>query len=257
MRKATLHGIFPAAFVATALLLTLAIVVVLFIPAPAMAQEGESLGFGDNVSAQVKRANQTGTEQPAQGQQPSGCLIATAAFGSELTPQVQFLRGFRDNYVLKSMSGSAFMSIFNAVYYSFSPQVADYEREQPWLQATVKAALYPLFGILLASEQAFSSAGGGEGGTILAGAVASTLIGAVYVSPLAAGAAIAARKKVNSRTVAIAAIVAAGALVATLVAIAAGSVQVLSITTPAFVIALAAAAALAVVRLVQRKKASR
>ncbi|AIC15664.1 hypothetical protein NVIE_014240 [Nitrososphaera viennensis EN76] len=219
---------------------------------------------GENESAQIDvvvlqgsgNSNNNATT-PTQQQQPSGCLIATAAFGSELTPQVQFLRGFRDNYVLKSMSGSAFMSIFNAVYYSFSPQVADYEREQPWLQATVKAALYPLFGILLASEQAFSSAGGGEGGTILAGAVASTLIGAVYVSPLAAGAAIAARKKVNSRTVAIAAIVAAGALVATLVAIAAGSVQVLSITTPAFVIALAAAAALAVVRLVQRKKASR
>ena len=148
----------------------------------------------------------------------------------------------------------AFMDVFNTVYYSFSPQVADYEREQPWLQVTVKTAVYPLFGILMASEQAFSSAGGGEGGTILAGAVASTLIGAVYVSPLAAGASVAARKKVDLRVVAIAAMAAAGAFVATLVALAAGSAQALSITTPAFVVALTAAAALAVVRLVQKAK---
>ncbi|AIF84879.1 hypothetical protein NTE_02841 [Candidatus Nitrososphaera evergladensis SR1] len=216
---------------------------------------------GENESAKIDvvvlQGDNTNNPAPSQSQQqqqkPSGCLIATAAFGSELTPQVQFLRGFRDDYVLKSMSGSAFMDVFNTVYYSFSPQVADYEREQPWLQATVKAAVYPLFGILMASEQAFSSAGGGEGGTILAGAVASTLIGAVYVSPLAAGAAIAARKKVNLRIVAIAALAAAGALTATLAALAAGSALALSITTPAFVVALAAAAALAVVRLVQKK----
>jgi peptide/nickel transport system substrate-binding protein len=155
------------------------------------------------------------------------------------------------------MSGSAFMNIFNTVYYSFSPQVADYEREQPWLQTTVKAALYPLFGILMASEQAFSSSGGGEGGTILAGVVASTLIGAVYVSPLATGAAIAARKKVNPKIIAVTAIVAAGALAATLVALTAGSAQALSITTPALVVALAASAALVVVRLVQQKTTTR
>ncbi|HEU4984494.1 MAG TPA: CFI-box-CTERM domain-containing protein [Nitrososphaera sp.] len=208
----------------------------------------------DVVVLQGNNTNPAPAQQQPQSAKPSGCLIATAAFGSELTPQVQFLRGFRDDYVLKSVSGSAFMDVFNTVYYSFSPQVADYEREQPWLQATVKTAVYPLFGILMASEQAFSSAGGGEGGTILAGAVASTLIGAVYVSPLAAGASVAARKKVDPRVVAIAAMAAAGAFVATLVALAAGSAQALSITTPAFVVALTAAAALAVVRLVQKAK---
>ena len=48
------------------------------------------------------------------------------------------------------------MKVFNTVYYSFSPQVAEYEREQPWLQATVKVALYPLFGILMAAERLHS-----------------------------------------------------------------------------------------------------
>jgi len=35
-----------------------------------------------------------------QQQGGGGCLIATAAFGSEMAPQIQFLREIRDNTVL-------------------------------------------------------------------------------------------------------------------------------------------------------------
>jgi hypothetical protein len=177
-------------------------------------------------------------------QQPSGCLIATAAFGSELTPQVQFLRGFRDNYILQSQSGSAFMGAFNSVYYSFSPQVADYERQQPWLQSVVKAGLYPLFGILLASEKTFSATGGGELGTILAGVSASAMIGAVYLSPAAV---VVARKRTSARVLIIALAASAGSLAATVIALYAGPGMIaLSISTAAFVVASAVTAALAV-----------
>lgn len=113
-----------------------------------------------------------------------GCLIATAAFGSELTPQVQFLRGFRDNHILSTAAGSSFMTVFNSWYYSFSPYVADYERQQPWLQQTVKATIYPLLGILHISEKAYSSISG-EYGALSAGLVASAMIGALYFSPIA------------------------------------------------------------------------
>jgi len=82
----------------------------------------------------------TQTEQPKGG----GCLIATAAFGSEMAPQVQFLRELRDNVVLQTESGSAFMTGFNQFYYSFSPAVADYERENPVFKETVKLVLTPL-----------------------------------------------------------------------------------------------------------------
>ncbi len=73
-----------------------------------------------------------------------GCLIATATFGSEMAPQVQLLREIRDNTVLQTTSGTAFMTGFNQFYYSFSPVVADYERENPIIKEVVKVTLTPL-----------------------------------------------------------------------------------------------------------------
>ena len=73
-----------------------------------------------------------------------GCLIATAAFGAELAPQVQQLRELRDNTVLQTESGTSFMTGFNQFYYSFSPAIADYERENPTFKEAVKLALTPL-----------------------------------------------------------------------------------------------------------------
>lgn len=122
--------------------------------------------------------------QQVQPQQPSGCLIATAAFGSELAPQVQFLRNFRDTQIMSTPAGSSFMNVFNAWYYSFSPFVADYEREQPFFQQIVKAVVYPLIGILQFSEVGYSSMYG-DYGAVTAGMIASSMIGALYFWPFA------------------------------------------------------------------------
>jgi len=73
-----------------------------------------------------------------------GCLIATATFGSEMAPQVQFLREIRDNTVLQTESGVSFMAGFNQFYYSFSPAIADYERENPVFKEVVKLTITPL-----------------------------------------------------------------------------------------------------------------
>ena len=73
-----------------------------------------------------------------------GCLIATAAFGSEMSPQVQQLRELRDNVVMQTTSGHTFMTGFNQIYYSFSPYVADFERENVVFKETVKVALTPM-----------------------------------------------------------------------------------------------------------------
>ncbi len=73
-----------------------------------------------------------------------GCLIATATYGSELAPQVQQLREIRDNSLLTTTSGMQFMSTFNDFYYSFSPVIADYERENPVFKEMVKIAITPM-----------------------------------------------------------------------------------------------------------------
>ena len=80
----------------------------------------------------------------AEQERGGGCLIATAAFGSEMAPQVQFLREIRDGTVLQTQSGSAFMTGFNQFYYSFSPAIADYERENIVFKEAVKLTITPM-----------------------------------------------------------------------------------------------------------------
>ena len=80
----------------------------------------------------------------SQNKEGGGCLIATTTYGSELAPQVQQLREIRDNLILSTKSGTAFMSGFNQFYYSFSPMIADLERENPLFKEAVKITLTPL-----------------------------------------------------------------------------------------------------------------
>ena len=106
----------------------------------------QPIDFGDHpvfrqliVDSRLKSA-----PEPLPPARVGGCLIATATFGSEMAPQVQFLREIRDNTVLQTESGTNFMTGFNQFYYSFSPTIADYERENPAFKEAVKIALTPL-----------------------------------------------------------------------------------------------------------------
>ena len=85
-----------------------------------------------------------------------GCLIATATYGSEMAPQVQQLRELRDNQLMNTEYGSAFIGTFNHIYYSFSPVIADYERENPLFKEAVKLAITPLLSTLSLMENAES-----------------------------------------------------------------------------------------------------
>jgi len=83
-----------------------------------------------------------------------GCLIATATYGSEMAPQVQLLREIRDNQLLGTDSGESFMTGFNSFYYSFSPYVADLERQSPVFKEMVKIGITPLLSSLSVMEHA-------------------------------------------------------------------------------------------------------
>lgn len=98
------------------------------------------------LPASAASAQQTNTELPQEqhAQEGGGCLIATAAYNTELASQVQMLREIRDNTILSTESGTAFMSLFNTFYYSFSPAVADIERESPTLRAIIRGIITPM-----------------------------------------------------------------------------------------------------------------
>jgi len=77
-----------------------------------------------------------------------GCLIATATYGTELAPQVQQLREIRDQKLMNTESGQSFLNSFNKFYYSFSPYIADYERENLLFREAVKIAITPMISSL-------------------------------------------------------------------------------------------------------------
>jgi len=112
---------------------------------------------------------------------PRRCFIASAAYGSELVPEVQRLREFRDTAVISSFSGASFMRLFDSFYYSFSPSIASVVSSSPTLAEMTRVALCPLIEILrLASAVGAVS----ELGVVAAGLTASALIGPVYGTPI-------------------------------------------------------------------------
>jgi hypothetical protein len=107
--------------------------------------------FSKNVSTEPVK--ETTSVKSGNG---GGCLIATATYGSEMAPQVQMLREIRDNQLMNTESGTAFMSTFNDIYYSFSPIIADYQRENPYFKEAVKLAITPMISTLSLMENAES-----------------------------------------------------------------------------------------------------
>ena len=103
-------------------------------------------------SSNIIKLNQESSSE----QEGGGCLIATATYGSEMSQQVQQLRELRDNQLLQTESGTAFMSTFNDIYYSFSPIIADYERENPYFKEAVKLVITPMINSLTIMENADS-----------------------------------------------------------------------------------------------------
>jgi len=103
---------------------------------------------GEDVSGYIAFSQQRLDAHEAIEKRGGGCLIATATYGSELSPQVQQLRELRDNSLLQTEYGTSFMESFNDFYYSFSPIIADYERENPVFKEMVKIAITPMISSL-------------------------------------------------------------------------------------------------------------
>jgi hypothetical protein len=90
------------------------------------------------ISATSPELDGTGGVQG--GASSSGCFIATAAFGTPLHPEIDRLRAFRDDVLLRTPSGTAFVE----AYYRFSPPVAEQIAEYETMRALVRGAIYAL-----------------------------------------------------------------------------------------------------------------
>jgi hypothetical protein len=114
----------------------------------------DAVGLGAGcISEYGRQASEDADPRPAADPGPGddvggGCLVATAAFGSELAPQVQQLREVRDGKLMQTAYGSMFMGAFNSVYYSFSPGIADLQREHPLFREAVKLYITPMLSTL-------------------------------------------------------------------------------------------------------------
>lgn len=107
-------------------------------------QTGNYQTVQENQTTQMEEKQVTTTQQSKGG----GCLIATAAYGTELAPQVQLFREIRDDVIFSTNAGTAFMTGFNQFYYSFSPTIADLERQSPAFKEAVKITLSPMLSTL-------------------------------------------------------------------------------------------------------------
>ena len=68
------------------------------------------------------------------------CFIATAAYGTPMTEEIDVLRDFRDAYLLTNPVGEALVEF----YYSTSPPIADFIAEHSALRAAVRSGLLPV-----------------------------------------------------------------------------------------------------------------
>lgn len=123
---------------------------------------------------------------PAPQPSPGRCVIATAAYGSEMAPDVVYMRYVRDNLIGSSPIGRTLVAAFNVFYYSWSPSVASVIAGNEPLQAIFRVVLLPLIGIVHITALLFTTmtylAGSRDLASVVAFLVAAAMAVAVYVA---------------------------------------------------------------------------
>jgi len=113
----------------------------------------------------------TSTETTTQTTTPS-CVIATAAFGSEIAPEVAYMRFVRDKLIGSTHTGKILVDAFNAFYYSWSPPIAGMVSTNSFLQAAFRVLVLPVVLAVHAAALSFNATTGIAGSTEIASVLA-------------------------------------------------------------------------------------
>jgi hypothetical protein len=113
------------------------------------------------------------------------CVVATAAYGSEMAPEVVYMRYVRDDLVGSTATGKMLVAGFNGFYYSWSPMVAERIAGSDRLRAVFRILLLPLVMIVHVTALVFgattSIAGTADVASVVAFLAAATMTMTVYV----------------------------------------------------------------------------
>jgi len=106
-----------------------------FISATAYAITGDESNFSGEIAYTASGVSPSSSGSSGGG----GCFIATAAYGSSLSPEVSTLREFRDRVLLKHALGQSFVEW----YYRLSPPAAAFIADHESLKLAVRIGLAP------------------------------------------------------------------------------------------------------------------
>jgi hypothetical protein len=118
------------------------------------------------------------------------CIIATAAYGSPMDPEVAYMRNVRDNMIGSTPIGKTLVTGFNTFYYSWSPPVAQWIADSEGLRTTFRVLLLPISAAVHSAEivyttvSPFSQTTASVTAFLLAAAIS---IGTYIITPIFAG----------------------------------------------------------------------
>lgn len=117
----------------------------------------------------------------------TNCPVSYVTNGNRLQPYADFLRSFRNNEIQNTTAGRTFLTTFNAWYYSWAPSAAYSAATNPYAYTAIQTTVIPLLGILYASYYSYGFVAplSTEAAAITAGLVAASLIGVIYLAPIA------------------------------------------------------------------------
>jgi len=150
-----------------------------------------STGTSSSVSSTVtttttESSTSTSSEQTTTPNAPPRCVIATAAYGSEMAPEVVYMRFVRDELIGSTPTGKILVAGFNAFYYSWSPSLARGIAASQVLRAVFRVLLLPLVGIVHVTTLAFTTLAGMTGiadlASVLAFLLAALVTMTVYIA---------------------------------------------------------------------------